>query len=86
MGKREDLSPKKKEQISVLPKHSNLKQKKITKKLNILIQTVSAIRKKLEMERNIHSSRTEKCGRKRKTALRLDRKIKTMALNDRRAS
>ena len=60
MGKRKDLSRRKKGQISVLLKHSDLKQKEIAKKLNISTQTVSAIRKKLEMGRNIHSSRTGK--------------------------
>ena len=60
MGKRKDLSPRKKGQISVLFKHSDLKQKEIAKKLNISTRIVSAIRKKLETERNIHSSRTGK--------------------------
>ena len=86
MRKRKDLSPKKKRQISVLLKHTDLKQKEIAKKLNISTQTVGAIRKKLEMRRNIHASRTGKCGRKRKTTLGLDRKIKAMvALKDRSA-
>ena len=50
-----DLSPRKKGQISVLVKQSDLKQKEIAKKLNISTQTVSAVRTKLEMGRNIHS-------------------------------
>ena len=53
MGKRKDLSPRKKGQISVLLKYSDHKQKEKAKKLNISTQTVSAIRKKLEMKRNI---------------------------------
>ena len=48
MGKRKDLSPRKKGQISVLFKHSDLKQKEIAKKLNISTRIVSAIRKKLK--------------------------------------
>ena len=86
MGKRKDLSPRKKGQISVLLKHSDLKQKERAKKSNISTQAVSAIRKTLKMGRNIHSSRTGKCGRKRKTALRFDKKIKAIAFEDRRAS
>ena len=82
MVKRKDLSPGKKGEISISQKHSDLKQKEIAKKLNILTQTVSATRKKLEMRRNIHRSRRGKCERKRKTTLRLDRKIKAMALMD----
>ena len=86
MGKRKDLSPRNKVQISVSLKHSDLKQKEIAKTLNISTQTVSALVKKLKIARNIHSSRTAKCGRRRKTTLRLDRKIKAMTLKDRRAS
>ena len=80
------MSSGKKGRISVLLKHSELKQKKIAKKLNISAQNICAIRKKLEIGRNIHSSRSEKCGRKRKITFGLDRKIKSMALKDKRAS
>ena len=54
MGKRKDLSPRKKGQISVLLKYSDHKQKEKAKKLNISTQTVSAIGKKLKMDRNIN--------------------------------
>ena len=80
MGKRKDLSPRKKVQIIVLLKHNDLKQKEIAKKLNISTQTVSALVKKLEIGRSIHSSRMEK-----ENNTRLDRKIKAVALKDRRA-
>ena len=80
------MSSRKKRQISVLLKHSDLKQKEIAKKLNISTQTVSAIKKKLEMGRNIQSSRMGKCGRKRETTLKLDREIKATALRDIKAS
>ena len=43
MEKRKDLNPRKKGQINVLLKHSDLKQKEIVKKLNISTQTVSAV-------------------------------------------
>ena len=85
MGKRKDLNPRKKGQISVLLKHSHLKHKEIVIKLNISTQTVSAIRKKLEMGRNIYSSRTGKCGRKENNTL-VNRKIKAIALKNRRDS
>ena len=52
----------------------------------MLTQIVSAMKKKLEMERNIHRSRMGKCGRKKKTTLGLDKKFKAMALKDRKAS
>ena len=85
MEKRKDLSLKKKGQISVLLKRSGLKQKEIAKKLNISTQTISAT-KELENGRNIHTSRAGKCGGKGKQHLGLIKKIKTMALKDRRAS
>ena len=69
MEKRKNLSPRKKGQISLLLKHGDPKKKEIAKKLNISTQTVSAMRKKLEMGRNIHYSRTGKCGRKQHLGL-----------------
>ena len=50
MGKRKDLSLKKKGQISVLLKRSDLKQKEIAKKLNISTQTISATKKNWKWE------------------------------------
>ena len=86
MGKRKDLSPRKKGQISVLLEVRGLKQKDITKKLNLSTQTVSSVKKKLDLGRNLGSSRKENCGRKKKTTPRLDRKVKAITLKDRRAS
>jgi len=49
------MSPPKNEQITVLLKHSDLKQKNIAKELNASTPTVSAVRKKLEWEREVDS-------------------------------
>lgn len=86
MGKGKDLSPRKKGQIRVLLENSSLKQKEIAKKLDISVQTVSKIKKTLDSGGLLDSSRIGKCGRKKKTTPRIDRKIKLMALNDRRTS
>ena len=44
------------------------------------------MKKNLDLERNLGSSRKGNCGRKKKTTPRFDRKIKAIALKDRRAS
>ena len=80
MGKRKYLSPRKKGQVSVLLEVRSLKQKDIAKKLNVSTQTVSHVKKILDLGRNLGSSRKGNCGRKKKTTPHLDRKIKAMAL------
>jgi len=85
MGKRKDLIPRKRGQITVLLKVSDLKQKDTAKDLHAPTLTASTVRKELEVEREMDSLRIGKCGRKRKTRPRLDRKIRVMALS-RRAS
>ena len=86
MGKLSDLSPRKVGQINVLLTNSSLKQKEIAKKLGVSSQTVSVIKKKMKNNEHLYSNKIGKCGRKRKTTPRVDRKIKNMALSDRRAS
>ena len=84
MGKFKDLSPRKVGQINVLLSVGTLKQKEIAKKLNVSTQSVSNIKKKMENSQNLNSSRVGKCGRKRKTSSRMDRKIIKEALLNRR--
>jgi DNA-directed RNA polymerase I, II, and III subunit RPABC1 len=86
MGKIKDLSPRKIGQIEVLLNNSELKQKDIAKKLSVSSQTVSNIKRKLDKGLSLDSARAGKCGRKRKTTPRMDRRIKQMAIKDRRTS
>ena len=86
MGKVSDLSPRKVGQINVLLQVSNLKQKEIAAKLGVSTQTVSNIKKKLKYGHSLSSNRVGKCGKKRKTTPREDRKIVQMALKNRRLS
>jgi len=58
MGKSKVLSPGKRGQITVLLNHSGLKQKDIAKE-TVSTQTVSVVRKTLELGRVIDSSRGE---------------------------
>ena len=53
MGKRKDLSPRKKGQISVLLEVNGLKQKDIAKRLNVSTQSVSSVKKTLDLGRKI---------------------------------
>ena len=78
------MNPRKKGQVSVLLEVRSLKQKDIAKKLNVSTQTVSPVKKNLDLGRNLGSSRKGNCGRKKKTTPHLDRIIKAMALKDRR--
>jgi len=86
MGKRKDISPYKIGQIEVYLSETTFKQKDIAKKLNVSTQTISAIKKKMENKEGVLAKRVGKCGRKRVTTPRLDRKIISMSLNNRRAS
>lgn len=63
-----------------------LKQREIATKLGVSTQSVSAIKKKLENAVDFTAKMAGKCGRKRKTTPRTDRKIVQMALNNRRMS
>lgn len=86
MGKKKDVTPRKRARIDAMLNYSNLKQCQIAKKLNVSTQTVSLIKKNIQLGNSIGPDRMGKCGRKRITTPRTDRKIKNLALNDRRAS
>jgi len=76
IGKRKDFSSRKRGQITVLLKQCDLKQKDIAKEVNVSTQTVSAVRRNLELGREINTSRIGKCGRKWKTTPTLTEKSK----------
>ena len=82
MGKCSDLSPRKIGQIRVLLQHSKLKQSEIARDLNVSKQTVSLMKKKLKHGHDKPTGRKGKCGRKRKTTMRLDRIIRGKATMD----
>ena len=65
MGKRKDLSPRKKGQISVLLEVKGLKQKDIAKRLNVSTQSVSSVKKTLDLGRKIGVLRKGKCGKEK---------------------
>ena len=66
-----------------------MKQKEIARKFTVSQKSVSSIKKKLEIGLSLQNGRIGKCGKKRKkrkTTAKLDRKIKDMALKDRRTT
>ena len=70
----------------MLLKRSGLKLVKIKKTLNVLTRTVGQIKNKLRNNEDLEAKRARKCGRKRKTTPRPDRKIVKMSLSNRRRS
>lgn len=86
MGKIADLSPRKRGQIQVLLENSDLKQIEIAQRMNVSTSVVSRIKSKLVSGKDLGVKRAGKCGRKRLTTPRMDRKIVRLAQMDRRAS
>jgi len=62
MEKRKYFSSRKRGQITVLLKHSDLKQKDIAKEVNVSTQTIRAVRTNLELGRETNSSMMGKRG------------------------
>ena len=75
MGKTNDLTPRNKSAISALLQNTDMSQRKIARKMCISQAFVSQIKKKLENGEELAANRKEKCGAKRKTLQRVDRKI-----------
>lgn len=86
MGKNKDMSPRKIAKIELLLAETNLKQSEIARKVNASQQSVSLIKKKYENRLTLDNRRKGNCGRKRNTTPRIDRKIKNLALKNRKAS
>jgi transposase len=86
MGKKSDLSPRKIEKIESMLSYSNLKQREIAKIMGVSKQIISVIKKKISLGENTHPNRIGRCGRKKSTTPRIDRRIKKLSLDNRKAS
>lgn len=86
MGKKCDLSPHKKGEIQALLENTDLKHHEIASRVKVARSSVSKIKKLLSEGSVKKTRRPGRCGRKRKTTPRLDRRIKAMAEKDPRAS
>jgi len=69
MGKRSDLSPRKKGQIRVLLEETSLTQNDIAKKIMVSPQVVNVIAKSLKSGLSLSPKRSGKCGRRRVSSI-----------------
>jgi transposase len=86
MGKRSDISPRKKGQIRVLLEETSLTQREIAKKLQVSPQLVNTISKSLGRGLSISPKRKGACGRKRLSTARDDRKLIALCVGNRKAT
>jgi transposase len=84
MGKSKDVNSEKISEISALLEHSNHSQRKIAFLTSVNVMTVNRIKAKLDRKIPLGSQRTGKCGRKRITTPRDERKIRDICLGNRR--
>ena len=81
-----NLSPRKKEHVKVLLEHNAQKIVEIAKTLNTSTPTIGQTKKKLRNNEDLEAKRAGKCGKKRKTTHKLERKIVKMCLSNRTSS
>lgn len=86
MGRRKDLSPRKKGQLRVLLEETYLTQVEVARKLGTSPQAVSVYAKRIKEGISTSPKRISVCGRKKLSTERADRKLVQMCLRDRRAT
>lgn len=86
MGKVSDLSPTKKVGIMALIRNTNLSQRQIAEKMSVSQASVCVIKRKIDSGEDTSCQRIGKCGPKRKTSPRDDRKIRKMCTQNRKMS
>lgn len=84
MGKRSDLSPRKRGQIKVLLENTELSQSDIARKLGVSQQVVSNVKKVLAHGSSGTPKRKGRCGRKRLTSSTDDRALVRLSRNNRK--
>lgn len=86
MGKKQDLSPRKKGQLRVLLEETTLTQQQIALKLGISQSAVCVYVKRLKKTQTVSPRRVGRCGRKRVSSARADRKLVQLCVKSRRSS
>lgn len=86
MGKASDTSPKKCREIKTLLLHSTHSQRTIATIAGVSKSVVNRIKIKIDQNRPLEANRVGKCGRKRITTPRTDRKIRDICLENRKKS
>jgi Transposase. len=86
MGKASDTSPRKCREIQTLLLHSTHSQRDIATIASVSKSVVNRIKIKLDQNKSLVADRVGKCGRKRITTPRTDRKIRDICLENRKKS
>ena len=86
MGGKKDLSPRKKGQLRAMIEETTLTQQQIAKKLGLSQTTVCLYLKRLKNMQTYSPRRVGRCGRKRVSSARADRKLVQLCLRGRRSS
>lgn len=84
MGKTKDITAIKYAEVSTLLKNTNYCQRKIAAIANVSLATVNRIKSKLRKNETFKGNRIGKCGRRRLTTARSDRKIRDICLQNRK--
>lgn len=85
MGKAKDLSPRKISEIKTLLLNTSHSQREIATIANVAKSSVDKIKKKLYENQSLSPKRAGKCGRKRITTPRDERKIRDLCIQNRKA-
>lgn len=86
MGRGLDLTPRKKSEVKTLLLHTNNFQRQIAELAGVSKSAVNKIKINLDQNQPLSSKRRGKCGRKRITTPRTDRKIRDICLQNRKKS
>lgn len=86
MGKASDTSPRKCREIQTLLLHSTHSQRDIATIVGVSKSVVNRTKIKMDQNKTLEAGRVGKCGRKRITTPRTDRKIRDICLENRKKS
>ncbi|XP_067144855.1 uncharacterized protein [Centruroides vittatus] len=86
MGKKGDLSPRKKAEAKALVNTKMYSNREISRRLNVSEASVRRIKKKVESDQDLSSKRKNKCGRKPIFNPRSERCLKKICLENRFAT
>src|SRR6478609_10668877 len=85
MGKIADITPRKSAKIAVLLEETSFSQRQIAEKMRVSQSTVRRISEKFKRGMDLAVKQAGKCGRKRITSTRDERKIQKTILKNRKA-
>lgn len=86
MGRALNTSPRKSREIQTLLLHSTHSQRKIAAIAGVSKSVVNRIKIKIDNKKPLEANRVCKCGRKKITTSRTDRKIRNICLENRKKS